>query len=356
MLVPRVCCAALKASCGGGFGGERESLHNGPKGEKTLGIRLFGFKYADELQELTSDGSSISMVVEEIVKKAQPLGKSEKGDYATEVKKGLKLAKCVSLKEKDLWFWSPRLVSPKGAAMKRWIGTALAVLAVAGFGSSTAAQALDRMNAQQYGNCHVSTVIDALTDKEGHSLTCSPSDPGSLTDLLNPVGIGLLWVDGQPAVVFAAGLTFHLESHTDVAWRIDKGEVRRGNWLSSDAGGANTMDRDVFDTLLAELPAAKRIVIHVGNEQAIISLNGSAAAVKDFRSRIRFTKPLAQPVSPQHYRVQRGDTLGQIAKGCNTTVGALVSLNNLKPPYLIQVGDILRIPLSDQAQPCISAN
>ena len=170
--------------------------------------------------------------------------------------------------------------------MKRWSGIALAVLAVAGFGSNAAAQALDWMNEQQYGNCYVFTVIDALTDKEGHTLACSASELGSLTDLLNPVGIGLVWADGQSGVAFTAGLTFHLESHIDVAWRIDKGEVRRGNWLSSDAGGAKTRARDVFDTLLAELPAEKRIVIQVGNEQAIISLNGSAAAVRDFRSRI----------------------------------------------------------------------
>ena len=82
----------------------RAAYDKAPKGERTLGIRLFGIKYADELQELTSDGSSVSTVVEEIVRKAQPLGKSKKGDYLTEVQKGMKLAKYVSLKDKDLWF------------------------------------------------------------------------------------------------------------------------------------------------------------------------------------------------------------------------------------------------------------
>ena len=116
--------------------------------------------------------------------------------------------------------------------MKRWIGMALVVLAVAGFGSSAAAQAHDRVNEQQYGNyCYVSTIIDALTDEEGHALVCSASEIGSLMDLLNPVGIGLVWASGQSSVVFTIGLTVHLESHIDVAWRIDKGEVRTGNWL-----------------------------------------------------------------------------------------------------------------------------
>ena len=81
---------------------------------------------------------------------------------------------------------------------------------------------------------------------------------------------------------------FHLEYHVDVAWRIDKGDVQRGNWSSSpnQPGLAATSDRRIFDTFLDELPAGKRIVIKVGNEKAIISLDGSAAAVKDFRSRI----------------------------------------------------------------------
>lgn len=82
----------------------RAAYDEAPRGERTLGIRLFGIKYADELQELTSGGSSVSTVVEELVRKAQPLGKSKKGDYSTEVQKGMKLAKYVSLKDKDLWF------------------------------------------------------------------------------------------------------------------------------------------------------------------------------------------------------------------------------------------------------------
>ena len=82
----------------------RAAYDKAPKGESTLGIRLFGIKYAHELQKLTSDGYSVSDVIAEIVGKAQPLGKSRKGDYSTEVRKGMKLAKYVSLKDKDLWF------------------------------------------------------------------------------------------------------------------------------------------------------------------------------------------------------------------------------------------------------------
>ena len=81
----------------------RAAYDNALKGEKTTGIHLFGIKYAHELQKLTSDGSSISDVIKEIVEKARPLGDS-KGSYTIEVSKGMKLAKYVSLKDQDLWF------------------------------------------------------------------------------------------------------------------------------------------------------------------------------------------------------------------------------------------------------------
>jgi membrane-bound lytic murein transglycosylase D len=60
---------------------------------------------------------------------------------------------------------------------------------------------------------------------------------------------------------------------------------------------------------------------------------------------IRFAEPSIKPVRPQHYRVQRGDSLRRIAKRFNTTVSALAALNNLERLHLIQVGQILRIPV-----------
>ena len=60
---------------------------------------------------------------------------------------------------------------------------------------------------------------------------------------------------------------------------------------------------------------------------------------------IRFAEPAVEPVRPQHYRVQRGDSLRRIAKRFNTTVSALAALNNLERLHLIQVGQILRIPV-----------
>lgn len=45
------------------------------------------------------------------------------------------------------------------------------------------------------------------------------------------------------------------------------------------------------------------------------------------------------------YKVQKGDTLGKIAKEYKTTVAVLVKENNIKNPDLIHVGDVLKIPV-----------
>ncbi len=46
------------------------------------------------------------------------------------------------------------------------------------------------------------------------------------------------------------------------------------------------------------------------------------------------------------YVVQRGDTLGAIARRFNSTVAVLVQLNNIRNPNLIYVGQRLRIPVA----------
>lgn len=194
----------------------------------------------------------------------------------------------------------------KEQTMTRWLGMALVMMTLAGCGGAVGElretaenrdlgfqptrrwdpgfQPTRRMAMEgvahaegitHHGNCFVLTDIDALTDKERHSLACGHHE--------SRASVALLGGD-KPAVAFSVESMIHFEPLISVAYRIDKGEVRRGQWLSYD-NHALTSDRDVFDRLLAELPAAKRIVIQVGNEQAIIPLNGSAVAVKDFKSR-----------------------------------------------------------------------
>lgn len=49
------------------------------------------------------------------------------------------------------------------------------------------------------------------------------------------------------------------------------------------------------------------------------------------------------PLGPGFYRVQRGDTLSQIARRNGQSVGALVRWNNLSNPDVIEIGQVLRV-------------
>lgn len=57
------------------------------------------------------------------------------------------------------------------------------------------------------------------------------------------------------------------------------------------------------------------------------------------------SKPAAAPsAGGQHIRVKRGDTVYGLARSHGVTVSRLVALNDLEPPYLLRVGDELRLP------------
>ena len=48
-------------------------------------------------------------------------------------------------------------------------------------------------------------------------------------------------------------------------------------------------------------------------------------------------------IKPEYYTVKRGDNLTKIAKKYSTSVAKLVSLNTIKNPNLIYVGQKLRV-------------
>lgn len=68
-----------------------------------------------------------------------------------------------------------------------------------------------------------------------------------------------------------------------------------------------------------------------------------------------FNQPIQQPVQPYYqqqtnstitYRVRKGDTLSSIAKRYNMSHINIATVNQLRPPYTIYVGQVLNIPLS----------
>ena len=54
----------------------------------------------------------------------------------------------------------------------------------------------------------------------------------------------------------------------------------------------------------------------------------------------------AQPIF-EDYEVVSGDTINSIAKKFNMDPERLVSINGLKPPYTIQIGQVLKIDNND---------
>lgn len=61
--------------------------------------------------------------------------------------------------------------------------------------------------------------------------------------------------------------------------------------------------------------------------------------------------PTATPQGPFVYEVQQGDSLATIAEKFKVDLLALIAINNLQPPYIIDIGDKLTIPAPDTELP-----
>ena len=75
-----------------------------------------------------------------------------------------------------------------------------------------------------------------------------------------------------------------------------------------------------------------------------------AAPAEDEKPVVTPTKPASKPieVTGEEYTIQKGDTLGKIAKACGLTVKELAEANNIENPNRIRAGKVLIIPdLSD---------
>ena len=136
---------------------------------------------------------------------------------------------------------------------------------------------------KRYGHCRVWTQMDMLTDEESHHLECKEE---TFTDETK-IGISY-WGQRGREVRVGKGVMFHFGDQIPVAIRIDKGAVirRDGRWYSEGMeaiipGGGLTAP------LMDELAKGQRAVIQVGEERGNIRLQGSAAAIEDFRERVK---------------------------------------------------------------------
>lgn len=84
------------------------------------------------------------------------------------------------------------------------------------------------------------------------------------------------------------------------------------------------------------------------NKGMSLRLKGSAAPAKP-----RVVKAVQRTPAPaplRRYKVKRGDTLYAVARRENISAASLISVNNLKRPYTLSVGQVLTLPKASAVQ------
>ncbi len=140
---------------------------------------------------------------------------------------------------------------------------------------------------KQHGNCRVWAQVDMMTDEVSRHLSCAEE---TLTD---ETMISFSdWGNGAIKLNVSKGAMFYTESHIPVAIRIDKGLVIRkmGQWDFNNMRATVPLLQDQLQDLLNDLAQGQRVIIRVGTERGNIILQGSAAAIKDFRKRVNVQK------------------------------------------------------------------
>lgn len=158
----------------------------------------------------------------------------------------------------------------------------------------------DTKDEKTYGNCHVQTKVDMLTDEVSHHLLCMED---SLTDrTLISVGEMRLRNADRFIVTLSKGFQPTFSNHISVAIRIDKESLIRREARWDGTQYAFIDDASLALTLLEQLAKGQRVAIQVGKERGHIRLNGSAKAIRDFKRRaglIYQTKPRQETLTPQ---------------------------------------------------------
>lgn len=134
---------------------------------------------------------------------------------------------------------------------------------------------------ETYGNCQVFDEINMLTDDVTHNLQCRDATFTDETTILFFVSDS-----GDFAVAISKGAMFYLDDFVEVAVRVDRGELRTGNWPYANNYAFVFGDSDFFHSLLTEISNGDRVAMRVGDESGNILLEGADRAVQDFVSRI----------------------------------------------------------------------
>ena len=136
---------------------------------------------------------------------------------------------------------------------------------------------------ETYGNCTVLDQVDMLTDEVTHIMLCRESTITDVSEIMF-----LVEDDGTFAVGLSKGVQFHLDDTIEIAVRVDRGELRTGEWTyaSNSSHAISAGNSALFSALLTEIANGERIAMRVGQESGNVRLDGARDAVADFVERI----------------------------------------------------------------------
>lgn len=81
-----------------------------------------------------------------------------------------------------------------------------------------------------------------------------------------------------------------------------------------------------------------------GTEEPVEPTSPPTATATETATEVRAEATEAAEPAPQTYKVRSGDTLSSIARRFDTTVRALVRLNDIENPNKIRAGQRLKVP------------
>lgn len=168
-------------------------------------------------------------------------------------------------------------------------------------GASPVAAEMVERSIKLYGNCMVSTDLDALTDEVSHMMMCAEPLEGmsleggflnrlrtALNDALIPFSARLVIIrtrsDKLGLVLHSEDISFSLDERPTVKLRVD----REGVWIekarAGDSGQAWVIP-NISRHLLTEIANGKKLTFRVGKITERVPLRGSARALADLLGR-----------------------------------------------------------------------
>lgn len=172
-------------------------------------------------------------------------------------------------------------------------------------------QYYDATQLNSYGNCKVATLTEIFSDDYFPVMVCysdlQQSDTSAaIAAYVNPK-------DGWFAVLYRADQLRDVILDETAEWlemRFDKGEINKKFWLSDNGWDWGFIENklEYFDNFLNSLASANRLAVRTNTHGSIdedtrydlIMLNGTQAAINDFRSRIQGLRGAMEAMDNPH--------------------------------------------------------